>query len=121
MQIKNLSFGLLVVSGLFVTSSHADAVTPSLWDGLLTTHESALNTEIFTNDLNNDRRKGNPPKEAVEACEGKSEGDSCEFKGRNDKEVTGTCQKCNQDDDQLVCKPNRPNRKGGGKRKEQED
>lgn len=43
-------------------------------------------------------RRG-PPPEAIEACEGKKEGDSCEFEGRRGK-VTGTCQTRR---DQLVC------------------
>lgn len=32
-----------------------------------------------------------PPREAVEACQDKSDGVACEFKGREGKSVSGTC------------------------------
>ena len=44
--------------------------------------------------LANDNQQGRqgPPPEATTACEGKSEGDSAEFEGRNGEAVTGTCE-----------------------------
>ena len=49
-------------------------------------------------------RKG-PPPEATEACEGKSEGDSAEFEGRNGDAITGTCE---ERDGTLILRPDNP-------------
>ena len=43
-----------------------------------------------------------PPDEAVEACDGKSAGDSCEFEGMGGESVTGTCEQLG---DVLACVP----------------
>lgn len=43
-----------------------------------------------------------PPPEAIEACEGKVEGDSVTFKGRRGESLTATCELV---DDQLVAVP----------------
>lgn len=43
-----------------------------------------------------------PPPEAIEACQGKSEGDSVSFSGRGGDSVTATCQMVQ---DQLVAVP----------------
>ena len=54
-----------------------------------------------------DGRQG-PPPEAIEACEGKSEGDSVTFSGRRGDSVTATCKLV---DDQLVAVPEGRKRK----------
>lgn len=66
-------------------------------------------------------KKGNPPAEMSSACDGKSEGDSCEIAmpgkdGEEDSEntMTGTCQKSSQGEDQLVCRPDNMPENGGG-------
>lgn len=43
-----------------------------------------------------------PPPEAIEACEGKQEGDAVSFSGRRGESVSATCQTVN---DQLVAVP----------------
>ena len=45
-----------------------------------------------------------PPEEAIEACEGKNEGDTAEFVNERGDTVTGTCE---QHGDQLVLRPDR--------------
>ena len=42
------------------------------------------------------------PPEAVEACDGKANGDACEFEGMQGEPVTGTCENIDSD---LVCVP----------------
>jgi hypothetical protein len=56
-----------------------------------------------------------PPPEAIKACEGKTKGDSCEFKGRRKETVKGTCQTPRAEE--LVCFPEGgpPDQKGGQK------
>jgi len=117
MQIKSLFFSGFILFGLLTTSSNADVIAPSLWDDLSTAYEFTLSAETLISGLNNDRLGNKSPKEAMKACEGKNEGDSCQFEKRNGKEVTGTCQKRNKNNDQLVCKPGH---KGGKKTKEGE-
>lgn len=57
-------------------------------------------------------RPPGPPPEMVEACQGKSTGNSCEFVGRQGATVSGTCQASREDASQLICLPkDRP--KGG--------
>ena len=60
---------------------------------LLTTHMAQAN----------DRR--GPPPEAFEACEGKSEGDSAEFEGRDGEAIPGVCE---ERDGTMVLRPNNP-------------
>jgi hypothetical protein len=60
---------------------------------------------------------GNPPAEMTSACEGKSEGDSCEVAmpqrdGSDGDKVAGTCQTSLQGD-QLVCRPDNMPENGG--------
>ena len=43
-----------------------------------------------------------PPQEAIAACEGKSEGDSCEFTSPRDETISGTCRSI---EEQLACVP----------------
>jgi len=45
-----------------------------------------------------------PPREALEACKEKSESAKCSFKGREGKEVEGTCWRPSSDKP-LACKP----------------
>ena len=47
-------------------------------------------------------RPPGPPEEAVAACEGKSEGDSCEFASPRGDEISGTCRSI---EEQLACAP----------------
>lgn len=57
-------------------------------------------------------RQQGPPPEAIEACEGKSVGDSVEFTGRRGEALEATCQ---EKDGQLAAVPdNMP--EGGGRR-----
>jgi len=48
----------------------------------------------------NDRR--GPPPEALSACEGSSDGNSCSFTGRNGEALSGTC---HTHGEQLACAP----------------
>lgn len=48
----------------------------------------------------NDRR--GPPPEALSACEGSNEGNSCSFTGRNGEALSGSCR---SHGDQLACAP----------------
>lgn len=50
-------------------------------------------------------RDNAPPEEAIEACEGKSDGDTGEFINEEGDTVTGTCE---QHGDQLVLRLDRP-------------
>lgn len=50
-------------------------------------------------------RHHTPPAEAIEACEGKSEGDTAEFVNDRGDTVSGTCE---QQGDQLVLRPDNP-------------
>ncbi len=43
-----------------------------------------------------------PPPEAIAACEGKSEGDSCEFTSPRDETIGGICRNI---EEQLACAP----------------
>lgn len=43
-----------------------------------------------------------PPEEAVAACEGKSEGATCEFTGPRNDTISGTCQTI---EEQMACVP----------------
>lgn len=55
-----------------------------------------------------------PPKEALDACVGKTAGASCEFSGRNQEKVTGTCFQPNTNLP-LACRPaNMPAKTGSG-------
>ena len=55
-------------------------------------------------------RRG-PPPEAIEACSGKSEGDTCSFRGRRG-DVTGQCRlPPNGGQGELACAPDRGRRR----------
>lgn len=47
-----------------------------------------------------------PPKQAFEVCADKSEGDACEFPGRNDETVEGECAQLPHFE-KLACKPDK--------------
>jgi len=51
------------------------------------------------------RRPPRPPKEAIDACIGKKEGDSCEFRTPDGKTIRGTCRRINGI---LACVPDQP-------------
>lgn len=59
-----------------------------------------------------------PPKEAFDACSGKSQGTSCAFTGREGKQISGVCrQPPRGEDSALVCVPANmppPGGQGGG-------
>lgn len=66
-------------------------------------------TSIISSSLSNagsgDRgRPHGPPPEAIEACAGFSEGDTCSFSGRRGK-VEGTCIVSPRDEETLACAP----------------
>lgn len=48
------------------------------------------------------------PKEAIEACNGKTIGETCSFKGRKNDNVEGTCRTPPQTEGQVVCVPKPP-------------
>lgn len=50
-------------------------------------------------------RPSGPPPEMIEACQGKSAGDTCKLTGHQDKTITGTCQASREDASRLVCLP----------------
>lgn len=47
-------------------------------------------------------QEAGPPEEALAACEGKSEGATCEFTGPRNDPISGTCQTI---EEQLACVP----------------
>ena len=65
---------------------------------------SAVTILFATHMAQADDRRG-PPPEAFEACEGKSEGDSAEFEGRDGEAITGTCE---EKDGTMVLRPDNP-------------
>ncbi|NVB40259.1 hypothetical protein G6O69_20620 [Pseudenhygromyxa sp. WMMC2535] len=48
-----------------------------------------------------------PPAEAIDACSGKSSGDSCSFSGREGETVSGVCF-TPESDKPLACRPSQP-------------
>ena len=66
------------------------------------------------------RRQNSPPPEAYTACEGKNVGDTAEFVSPRGDTVAGTCE---QQDDQLVLRPDNPpgGRSGGRAQKKTND
>ena len=49
-----------------------------------------------------------PPQEALDACNGKAEHDSCSFVGRQNENITGNCRKGPNDQGPLACAPLHP-------------
>ncbi|WP_353573387.1 hypothetical protein [Candidatus Albibeggiatoa sp. nov. BB20] len=98
-KLKTLAVTMLLASSLQVQAAPLTSwATESTWNN------------AFLNDvLWNDKKKGHEEHRAKSkaACEGKQEGDSCEFEGRKHT-VKGTCKKNRKDD--LICR-------GEGKRK----
>jgi len=62
-------------------------------------------------------RRG-PPPQAIEACKGKSSGDTCSFSGRDKTEHAGKCFTPNPDHP-LACRPPRPEKRPEEKSREQ--
>ncbi|MHC4889383.1 MAG: Lcl C-terminal domain-containing protein [Planctomycetota bacterium] len=56
---------------------------------------SSISTEVFAQHDAGHRRPHRPPKEAIDACIGKKEGDPCQFKTPDGKIIRGTCRKIN--------------------------
>jgi hypothetical protein len=56
-----------------------------------------------------------PPKEAIDACQGKASGAACSFVGRHNNNLTGTCfaPPQNNENHPLACRPERPSGQGG--------
>lgn len=55
----------------------------------------------------NDRKRRKPPRQAMEACENASNGDTCSFEGREGESVSGTCHRPPGDTSKpLACRPN---------------
>lgn len=48
--------------------------------------------------------KRRPPREAVESCQNKSDGEACVFKGREERQLSGTCYRPDKNLP-LACKP----------------
>ena len=59
---------------------------------------------LFAQRTAGSRRPGRPPQEAIDACVGKQEGDSCQFKMPDGRIIRGTCRRLNG---VLVCVPDR--------------
>jgi len=55
-----------------------------------------------------------PPQQAIDACAKAKTGDTCSFKGRNDQDVSGTCEAARRGGAALVCRPQRADRGGSG-------
>jgi hypothetical protein len=51
------------------------------------------------------KRRG-PPPQAIEACKGKAEGDTCSFESRRRGPIEGVCKRRRQPDMPLACRPN---------------
>lgn len=49
-----------------------------------------------------------PPQEALDACNGKAEQDSCSFVGRQNENITGNCRKGPHGQGPLACAPLHP-------------
>jgi hypothetical protein len=73
---------------------------------VLATALTQFSGAAYSAENESDQRKGRrgPPQVAIDACASLSEGDSCSFSGRNDKELSGTCFAPPQRDD-LACRP----------------
>lgn len=56
----------------------------------------------------NERPRRGPPPEAISACSAKVEGDTCNFTGRFNETVVGTCRKGPQGMGELACRPKPP-------------
>jgi hypothetical protein len=92
---KPLLASIIIAAGFQVGTSSAESLVQPLL-------ANELSSGIFQQSPSLDR---GPPKEAVKVCEGKQEGDSCEFEKRNGKKETGVCKKMRKE--QLVCVPDK--------------
>lgn len=70
-----LSLSALFAAGLYAATAHAHADMPT------------------------------PPQEAVQACSGKAENDACNFTGKHNEAITGTCHKGPDGKGVLACAP----------------
>lgn len=71
----------------------------------------SFSTYIQANEANNNQpgmTPHHPPKEAVEACKDKKEGDTCNFKNKMKENIEGTCKNGPQPDLPPACVPNNP-------------
>lgn len=65
------------------------------------------------------RRPRKPPQEALDACDGASQGDACSFEGRDGEQLSGTCEAPPDDTSKpLACRPSQPPRDEDGDRPE---
>lgn len=104
-----MKYKLVLISALFVSSLQVQANPVTDLFG-----PSAAGQESFLSVVFQNNGKRQPPQKAIDACQNKTEGASCEFEGRHGK-VTGTCKTRN---DKLVCTPtDRPNKKEHPKKK----
>lgn len=72
-----LSLSAIFAACIYAASAHADMTTPS----------------------------HTPPQEAVQACNGKAENDSCDFTGKQNEAITGSCHKGPDGRGVLACVP----------------
>lgn len=112
MRFKRSVMSLLVTSGLLVTASNASGNVISPWKTILAEQEVVLSADLVASL----QLEEHP---AIDACEGKSEGDSCEFKNKKGEQLTGTCKnhKGKSEEKQLICKANKGKGNKGDKGK----
>jgi hypothetical protein len=57
------------------------------------------------------KKRHGPPPQAIEACNGLSDGAACKFEGRHG-ELEGTCMVPHESEDVMACKPKHHKKKG---------
>lgn len=119
MKVKKSVMGLLITSGLLVIASNVSGSVVSPWETILAEQEVVLNADLVASL----QLKKRPLQEAIDACNGKSEGDSCEFKNKKGEQLTGTCKnhKGKSEKKQLICKVNKGKGNKGDKGKKQKE
>ncbi len=76
---------------------------------LLAAMTCAASLSVYAADANDPQRPRQPPQAALDACKSATEGATCQFTGRNDETVAGTCKapRNSEEKSPLVCRPDR--------------
>ena len=61
-----------------------------------------------------DNPRWTPPQQAFDACATAKPGDACSFKGREDRDIHGTCEVPREGGNALVCRPQHHQHHGDG-------